>query len=117
MRATLQPGVQAQLLPVGIHQQELAAFVQNAETAGQRAVTLVVTQQVSTQGMDCPDGHLLHVDVKQLLLDAVFELKRGFVGEGGDEAMRGRNLSISNQMSHSPGNDLGLARARARDDE
>ena len=53
----------------------------------------------------------------EITLNAVFEFERGFISEGGDQAMRGISLAARGEMRDAPGDHFGLAGAWAGDDE
>ena len=53
----------------------------------------------------------------EIAFSAVFEFERGFIGEGGDQAVRGISLAAGDEVRDAPGDHFGLAGAGAGDNQ
>jgi hypothetical protein len=73
VRAAFDERIQPQRLAMCVHEQELAAFVENAKTTRQGTAILVISEDVGAQRVNSADLHLLDVGFGELELDAVFE--------------------------------------------
>ncbi len=108
--------VERQLEEMVAQEDHLLGAREHAEVRGETELERVLLDEVVAEGVERRDLHV-GVAVGHERVDALFHLRRGLVGERQREDLGGPRAPARDQVGDAPGDDGGLARPRAGDDQ